>query len=68
MIWPVWPEGFALALIILAFLFFFLKTGPDFTIQGGILFSGPIAIIVWIVFRTIDFMFGGPARRRSRAR
>jgi hypothetical protein len=68
MIWSVWPEGFALGLFILAFLFFFLMTGPDFTIQGGILFSGLIAIVVWIVFRTIDLMSGGPARRRSRAR
>ena len=64
MIWPVWPECFALGLFILAFLFFFLMTGPDFTIRGGILFSGLIAIIAWIVFRIIDSMFGGPARRR----
>jgi|HubBroStandDraft_4_1064222.scaffolds.fasta_scaffold741971_1 hypothetical protein len=67
MIWPVWPEGLALGLFILAFVFFLLRTGSDFTIQGGILFSGLIAIIVWIVFRTINFIFGGPARRRSRA-
>jgi hypothetical protein len=63
----IWPEGLALGLFILAFVFFLLRTGSDFTIQGGILFSGLIAIIVWIVFRTINFIFGGPARRRSRA-
>jgi hypothetical protein len=44
MIWPVWPEGLALGLFILAFVFFLLRTGSDFTIQGGILFSGLIAI------------------------
>ena len=63
----IWPECFGLGVFILAFLFFILKTGPDFTIQGGILFSGLIAIVVWIVLRAIDFMFGGSARR-SRAR
>jgi hypothetical protein len=25
------------------------------------------AFVSWIVLRTVDFMFGGPARRRARA-
>jgi hypothetical protein len=62
----IWAERFAVGIFVLSFLYFALMMGQDFTFRGGLLFSGIIAGTAWIIFRTVDFLFGGPGRRKSR--
>jgi hypothetical protein len=58
----IWADRFAIGFLILGFFVFsyFLEN-----LRGGATLSAMVAVVAWVVFRTLDFMFGGPARRRS---
>ena len=65
----IWADRFAIGFFVLGFLGLMLILGPDFTIQFGLTLAGILGVGSWIVFRTIDFMFGGPMyRRREKSR
>lgn len=68
----LWMERFALYLFVLFFIFMFgldWLVAPDNKfptedileiLKGSFIF----AIVIWIGFRLIDFMFAGPLRRK----
>jgi hypothetical protein len=65
----IWADRSAIgALILLLLVFGWLVTGEN--LHGWdevqLLFVPPLvgAVVCWIVFRTLDFMFGGPQRRQ----
>jgi hypothetical protein len=67
----MWADRFSIGIFILSVLFlgYLLSTEVHVTKDQlfGIGFVVPagLAIVTWIALRTIDFMFGGPKRRRA---
>jgi hypothetical protein len=59
----IWADRFAIGFLILGFLFFSYMVQ---TFQGGAILSGIVAVVAWVIFRTVDFMFGRGARRGRR--
>jgi hypothetical protein len=69
-----WPDRFGIGIFILLLIFFawLLSSEPQVRLEQalgmGLVVPAVLAILAWIILRTVDFMFGGPQRRRARQR
>ena len=67
-----WPERIVLillvAIIMIAAEIGALVAAKEFHASGGLVAIGFVAVVfldIWAVFRTIDHLFAGPARRHK---
>jgi hypothetical protein len=67
MIWPmIWTDKLALAVFVLATPFSWTLAEDNASPIGRVLLvNAMIAASAWLICRALDFLTGGPARRRA---